>query len=124
MGLSASSSSTGPSLLGAAELAVRLRTDKEGYLLDLSEWNADVACKIAKANGVRLTDSHWEIIELLRDFYARHDISPPMRPLVKRVRETLGADKGTSLYLLRLFPGSPAKLAAKIAGLPRPTHCL
>ncbi|MCY4562900.1 MAG: TusE/DsrC/DsvC family sulfur relay protein [Gammaproteobacteria bacterium] len=102
----------------------RVRTDKEGYLLDLSDWNANVALDIAAANGVRLTENHWEIIKLLREFYEKHDISPPMRPLVKRVRETLGAEKGTSLYLLRLFPGSPAKLAAKIAGLPRPTHCL
>ncbi|MCZ6459336.1 MAG: TusE/DsrC/DsvC family sulfur relay protein, partial [Gammaproteobacteria bacterium] len=36
----------------------------------------------------------------------------------------LGAEKGTSIYLLKLFPGSPAKLLAKIAGLPRPTNCL
>ncbi len=105
-------------------MAGRLRTDKEGYLLDLADWNKEVACRIAKAHGVLLTESHWEVIELLRDFYARHEVSPPMRPLVGRVRELLGADKGTSLYLLRLFPGSPAKLAAKIAGLPRPTHCL
>lgn len=102
----------------------RVRTDKQGYLLDLSEWNADVAHDIAAANGIRLTEYHWQIIELLREFYEKHETSPPMRPLVRRVRETLGAEKGTSLYLLRLFPGSPAKLAAKIAGLPRPTHCL
>ncbi|MDE0062984.1 MAG: TusE/DsrC/DsvC family sulfur relay protein [Gammaproteobacteria bacterium] len=104
--------------------ARKMRTDKEGYLLDLSVWDAQVAHEIAAAHGVRLTKNHWEVINLLRDFYQKHDVSPPMRPLVKRVRETLGADKGTSLYLLRLFPGSPAKLAAKIAGLPRPTHCL
>ena len=102
----------------------RLRTDKEGFLLDLSDWNVDIAHKIARANGVQLTENHWEIIALLREFYSKHEISPPMRPLVKQTREALGADKGTSLYLLRLFPGSPAKLAAKIAGLPRPTHCL
>ena len=102
----------------------RVRTDREGYLLNLSDWNADVARHIAADNGIRLTESHWEIIVLLRDFYEKHDVSPPMRPLVKRVRETLGPAKGTSLHLLRLFPGSPAKLAAKIAGLPRPTHCL
>ena len=101
-----------------------LRTDQEGYLLDLADWSADVARQIANANGVRLTDNHWEIISLLREFYDIHEVSPAMRPLVKRTREVLGADKGTSLYLLRLFPGSPAKLAAKIAGLPRPTHCL
>ena len=100
------------------------KTDKEGYLLDLSDWNPMVAAQIAAASGIRLTDKHWEIIDLLRDFYAKHEVSPPMRPLVKRVRESLGTDKGSSLYLLRLFPGSPAKVAARIAGLPRPTHCL
>jgi len=47
-----------------------------------------------------------------------------MRPLVKLVQESLGADKGTSIYLLGLFPGNPAKVAAKIAGLPRPTNCI
>jgi tRNA 2-thiouridine synthesizing protein E len=44
--------------------------------------------------------------------------------LVKLVRESLGEDKGTSIYLLGLFPGNPAKVAAKIAGLPRPTNCI
>lgn len=104
--------------------AVRPKTDKEGYLLELADWNETVARQIAVASGIHLTENHWEIIRLLREFYARHDISPPMRPLVKRVRESLGTEKGTSLHLLRLFPGSPAKVAAKIAGLPRPTHCL
>jgi tRNA 2-thiouridine synthesizing protein E len=47
-----------------------------------------------------------------------------MRILVKTVGEKLGPDKGQSLYLLKLFPGSPAKVAAKIAGLPKPTNCL
>ena len=47
-----------------------------------------------------------------------------MRPLVKYVSQTLGSDKGSSIYLLQLFPGSPAKVASKIAGLPRPEHCL
>jgi tRNA 2-thiouridine synthesizing protein E len=47
-----------------------------------------------------------------------------MRPLVKQVREQLGEDKANSIYLMQLFPGSPAKLLAKIAGLPRPTNCL
>ena len=44
--------------------------------------------------------------------------------LVKLVAARLGATKGNSIYLLSLFPGNPAKLAAKIAGLPRPTNCL
>jgi len=47
-----------------------------------------------------------------------------MRPLVKLVKEKLGEDCGSSVYLMGLFGGSPAKTAAKIAGLPRPTNCL
>jgi tRNA 2-thiouridine synthesizing protein E len=47
-----------------------------------------------------------------------------MRPLSKYIKQELGADKAGSIYLLTLFPGSPAKLAAKIAGLPRPENCL
>ena len=47
-----------------------------------------------------------------------------MRILVKQVGLQLGKEKGTSLYLLQLFPGSPAKIASKIAGLPKPTNCL
>jgi len=47
-----------------------------------------------------------------------------MRPLVKFVGQELGKDKGNSMYLLTLFPGSPAKLGSKIAGLPKPENCL
>ena len=47
-----------------------------------------------------------------------------MRPLVKYCAARLGADKGRSIYLISLFPGSPAKLGSKIAGLPKPDNCL
>ncbi len=99
-------------------------TDKEGYLLDLADWSPEVAERIAQREGIALTDEHWRIIRLLRDFYAAHDLSPTMRPLVRRVYTELGPEAGTSLHLLKLFPGNPAKIAAKIAGLPRPTNCL
>jgi len=98
--------------------------DKEGYLQHLSDWDETVAEALAQRDQIELTPAHWEIIHLLRDFHQRFEHSPPMRILVKSVKQTLGDDKGNSIYLMRLFPGSPAKLAARIAGLPRPTHCL
>lgn len=99
-------------------------TDVEGYLERLSDWNPQVAELIAQNEGLRLTSAHWEIIELIRRFYAEFDLSPAMRPLVKYAASHLGPEKGKSVYLLSLFPGSPPKLAAKIAGLPRPANCL
>jgi len=46
-----------------------------------------------------------------------------MRPLVRLTARELGSDKGNSIYLLRLFPGNPALVASRIAGLPRPENC-
>jgi tRNA 2-thiouridine synthesizing protein E len=83
-----------------------------------------VAEHLAAQEGLELTEAHWEVLHLLRDFYARYAHSPAMRPLVKAVKQSLGDDKGRSIYLMQLFPGSPAKLAARLAGLPKPDNCL
>lgn len=98
--------------------------DREGFLRRLDDWTPDVARQIAASEGVELSAAHWEIIELLRHYYAEFDASPAMRPLVKYCARELGPDKGKSIYLLTLFPGSPAKLGSKIAGLPKPDNCL
>jgi len=98
--------------------------DEEGFLRHLEEWNEGVATQLAKQESLTLTAAHWEIIHLVRRFYQRYEHSPEMRPLVKFTRQELGENKGQSLYLLSLFPNSPAKLTCKIAGLPRPANCL
>lgn len=98
--------------------------DEDGYLLDFTIWDEQMAVLLAKAEGVELTPSHWELIRLIRQFFSEFDLAPAMRPLCKYIAQHLGADKGKSLYLLQLFPGSPAKRLAKIAGLPKPENCL
>ena len=98
--------------------------DKEGFLRNLTDWTPAVAEQIASREKIVLSDAHWEVLELLRRYYDTYDASPAMRPLVKYCRLELGADKGSSLYLLKLFPGSPAKIGSKIAGLPKPDNCL
>ncbi|MCC5873217.1 MAG: TusE/DsrC/DsvC family sulfur relay protein [Gammaproteobacteria bacterium] len=98
--------------------------DKEGYLRDLATWTPAVAEALAAGEDIILTEAHWEVLELLRAFYARHKLAPNNRALVKAVGAELGPDKGRSLHLMLLFGGSFAKTAARIAGLPRPTHCL
>lgn len=97
--------------------------DPEGYLVDLDAWTPAVAEAMAAEEGRELSPAHWEVIDVLRDFYARYEMAPAMRPLVKAVGQALGNDKGKSLYLMKLFPESPAKVAARLAGLPKPTHC-
>lgn len=101
-----------------------IELDKDGFLVDLSDWSADVASALAAAEEIELTPEHWEVLELLRSFYEEFQLSPATRPLIKYTALKLGPDKGNSLYLNRLFKGTPAKLAAKLAGLPKPTNCL
>ena len=103
---------------------MQLETDKDGYLRHLSDWNPDAAKWLAHSVNVTLEAEHWEVINALRGFYADTGISPAMGILVKIVKQKVSLEKGNSIHLLTLFPGSPAKLAAKIAGLPRPTNCL
>jgi|TARA_B110000967_G_scaffold21794_1_gene20226 tRNA 2-thiouridine synthesizing protein E len=103
---------------------MQLETDKEGYLKHLSDWNPNVAEWLAEGVNVTLNKDHWDVIHALRNFYADTGISPAMRILVKIVKQKVSLEKGNSIHLLTLFPGSPAKIAAKIAGLPRPTNCL
>ena len=102
----------------------RLALDKDGYLLDLADWSEHVAEALAQREGIELSAEHWEILQLTRSFYAEFQLSPANRPLIKYVAGKLGPEKGNSLHLNKLFNGTPAKLAAKLAGLPRPTNCL
>lgn len=98
--------------------------DDEGYLVNLQDWSPAVANALAERESITLTESHWQIIELLRAFYQQYALSPSNRPLIKYLNQQLPTQQINSLTLNLLFNGSPAKLAAKLAGLPKPTNCL
>jgi TusE/DsrC/DsvC family sulfur relay protein len=99
-------------------------TDEEGYLVDLSQWNEDIAKVIAQGENVEMTPNHWEVVNFLRDYYNEYQIAPAVRVLTKAIGKQLGEEKGNSKYLYELFPYGPAKQACKIAGLPKPTGCV
>ncbi|PCJ26072.1 MAG: sulfurtransferase TusE [SAR86 cluster bacterium] len=102
----------------------KIPLDKEGYLKDLQDWNEEVASELAAKEDIVLGASHWEILKLLRVFHKRHRLSPATRALISLVKRELGNHKGRSVYLMKLFRGSPARTACKLAGLPRPDNCL
>ena len=107
-------------IVNGAAIAV----DQEGYLLDLDAWSEPVALVLAQAEGLDLQDEHWEILRLLRAFYKEFQLSPATRPLIRYTALKLGPEKGNSMHLNHLFKGTPAKLAAKLAGLPKPSNCI
>ena len=98
--------------------------DKHGFLKDRQAWTRELATVFAADEGITLQDEHWEVIHLLREYFEEFDASPANRALVKYAKLKLGSSKGSSIYLMSLFPGSPARVGSRIAGLPKPKNCL
>jgi len=103
---------------------VSIETDEEGFLVNLGDWNPDVALELAKGESIDMTEQHWEVVNFLREYYDEYQIAPAVRVLTKAIGKKLGPDKGNSKYLYDLFPYGPGKQACKIAGLPKPTGCI
>jgi tRNA 2-thiouridine synthesizing protein E len=92
--------------------------DAEGFLTDPEQWNEQIALAIAAENGVpELTDRHWLVVTLMRQRYLDTGTAPSIR--------SLGKESGVPVKeLYQLFPKGPAKLAAKIGGIPKPKGCI
>jgi tRNA 2-thiouridine synthesizing protein E len=98
--------------------------DPEGFLLNREDWTPEIAEALAAAEERTLTEDHRAVISLVQDFYDRYGIAPNNRALVRAVKTALGPALGSSMALMKLFGGAPAKTVAKYAGLAKPPHCL
>ena len=98
--------------------------DEEGYLMDLSVWNPELALLIAESESLEMNSERWEVVNFLRSYYEEYQVAPAIRVLTKALSKTMGPEKGNNEYLYELFPYGPAKQACKIAGLPKPTGCV
>ena len=92
-------------------------TDDQGYLRE-PDFSDEAVRVIAAAEGIALTDAHWEVVNYLRDQYREHGHTPNFRNLLKGMAEIRPGIDSKALY--DLFPMGPAKQAAKVAGLPQP----
>ncbi|MBD1556796.1 TusE/DsrC/DsvC family sulfur relay protein [Vibrio sp. S9_S30] len=101
-----------------------IETDAQGYLCNHTDWDEGLVPVLAEAEGIELTEAHWEVIRFVRKFYEEFNTSPAVRMLVKAIGKEHGPDKGNSKYLFKLFRQGPAKQATKLAGLPKPAKCL
>jgi tRNA 2-thiouridine synthesizing protein E len=92
--------------------------NEEGFFDDPTQWTEDMAPEIARAEGIDpLTDRHWQVIRFMRSEFAEKGTGPTVR--------VLGKTSGVSVKeLYQLFPKGPAKLAAKVAGMPKPRGCI
>lgn len=95
-----------------------LEVDEDGFIADPAQWDQAVAGSLAVTEGVNaLTETHWKLVNYLRDYYLKYNIAPMIRKVCK--------DTGLPLkQIYELFPSGPAKGACKVAGLPKPTGCV
>lgn len=95
-----------------------LDVDAEGFLQKPEQWNEALAAEIAAENGIpALTDRHWAVINYMRNRFLTTGSGCTIR--------TLGKESGVEIKeLYKLFPKGPAKLAAKIGGIPKPKGCI
>ena len=92
--------------------------DDEGFFVDPSQWAEEMAPEIARAEGIEsLSEDHWRIVKFMRSEFEAKGTGPTVR--------VLGKTSGASIKeLYALFPKGPAKVAAKIAGIPKPRGCI
>ena len=92
--------------------------DAEGFLVDPQQWDDELAEELARDAGIpELTERHWLVIRFMRDRYLATGAAPTIR--------SLGKESGVPVKeLYELFPKGPAKLAAKIGGIPKPKGCI
>ncbi len=94
-----------------------VEVNSEGYMLDPHAWSAEIATQIADLEGITLTDRHWLVINFARKEWEENGEAPTLR----RITKASGVD---TREMYSLFPTGPAKLAAKLAGLAKPTGCI
>ncbi|MBA4136848.1 MAG: sulfur relay protein DsrC [Opitutus sp.] len=92
--------------------------DAEGFMTNHKDWDLELAKLLAIEEGIpQLTDRHVVVLNFMRkEFEAKGD-GPSMRKLTK--------ESGVpTKELYELFPGGPAKKAARIAGIKKPHGCI
>jgi tRNA 2-thiouridine synthesizing protein E len=92
--------------------------NEEGFFTEPALWREEMAPEIAREAGVGdLTERHWQVLKFVRAEFAQKGTGPTVR--------VLGKTSGVAVKeLYQLFPKGPAKLAARIAGIPKPRGCI
>ena len=94
-----------------------VEVNPEGFMTDPRQWTRDIAAELAQEEQIQLGEQHWKVIDFIRKDGEATGEPPTLRRITK-----LGGVTTKELY--ELFPGGPAKKAARIAGYPKPHGCI
>jgi len=98
----------------------RIEKDSDGFLIDPSAWNHEVADALAQEFDTKLTKEHWLIVTYIREYFDKHQKVPELRHLLKYFKNKYGVEKSSRKYVYDLFPYGYGQQACKIAGMRQP----
>lgn len=97
----------------------QIETTTSGFLVNIEDWDREVALTIAETEEVELTDKHWDVIDYLRNVFINDNGSQPnTRNIVKAMQQKWNDRSVSAKTLYTLFPKDPSKQAGRIGGLP------
>ena len=93
-----------------------------GYLSELGDWSEKLAQKLAKEDGLALTEEHLHILKYLRKYYDKNGQGYNARTMLNAMEFEFGKWEGKR-RLYQLFPHGPVAQGCKYAGIPLPPEC-
>ena len=83
-------------------------------------WSTETALQVARQEGLKLGEEHWEAVRALQEYFAKHAERPiNLRELHDALGEKFHA-KGGIKHVYELFPGGPVAQGCRVAGLKAP----
>jgi len=95
------------------------RTDN-GYLVDINDWNEEIAAAIFVEEEIDPTEEHWDVVRYVRAEVVDGN-EPNERSIMKEMSKKWGR-KVKSKEMYEMFPGMPSKQGLKIGGCPQSTR--
>jgi dissimilatory sulfite reductase related protein len=95
-----------------------VEVNDEGFFVHPEQWDEQMVPELARDEGIdEVTDQHVQVVKFVRHEYDTTGSGPTVR--------VLGKTSGVSVKeLYQLFPKGPAKVAARMAGIPKPRGCI
>ena len=85
-------------------------------------WSMENTEAIAKADGISMSDDHWQLINALQEYYSKVE-HPNLRQVKDALNEKFHAQGGIK-FLHQLVPSGPIAGGCKLAGLEVPAGAI
>lgn len=91
----------------------KVNIDDGGYLVNIDDWNEQVACALAEREGVdELTKERIDILKFIREYYKKYNFFPILNAVCKNVHQPKNCINEQFMDPLTAW---------KLAGLPKPS---